>query len=51
MGQGVNTVAQQVVAEETGLSPALIDVVVCTGRRHRVGMTTPAAARRSWAMR
>ncbi len=40
MGQGVHTVAQQVVAQETGLDPAHIDVVVSTADGAEAGMTT-----------
>lgn len=40
MGQGVHTVAQQVVARETGVAPAQVDVVVCTADGAEAGMTT-----------
>ena len=40
MGQGVNTVARQVVVEELGVDPALIDVIVDTTRELGFGQTT-----------
>jgi len=40
MGQGVHTVAQQVVAQETGIDPAIIDVVTDTASNAESGMTT-----------
>ncbi len=40
MGQGVHTVAQQVVARETGIAPAQVDVVVSTADGAESGMTT-----------
>ena len=40
MGQGVHTVAQQVVARETGVAPAQVDVVVSTADGAESGMTT-----------
>ncbi len=40
MGQGVHTVAQQVLAQETGIDPALIDVVTATEHEAESGMTT-----------
>jgi aldehyde oxidoreductase len=40
MGQGINTVAQQVVTEELGVDPALIDVIVDTTRELGFGQTT-----------
>jgi aldehyde oxidoreductase len=40
MGQGVHTVAQQVVARETGIAPAQVDVVVSTADGAEAGMTT-----------
>ncbi|MCP4573619.1 MAG: selenium-dependent xanthine dehydrogenase [bacterium] len=40
MGQGVHTVAQQVVAQETGIDPAIIDVVTDTASDAESGMTT-----------
>ena len=40
MGQGVHTVAQQILAEATGLDPARMDVVVCTTDEAEAGMTT-----------
>ncbi len=44
MGQGVHTVAVQVVAQETGLDPDLIDVVVDTAYGAEAGMTTSSRA-------
>ncbi|HOX27142.1 MAG TPA: selenium-dependent xanthine dehydrogenase [Candidatus Krumholzibacteria bacterium] len=40
MGQGVHTVAQQMVAEATGLDPALVTVTVSTADGAEAGMTT-----------
>ena len=40
MGQGINTVAQQVVTEELGVDPARIDVIVDTTRELGFGQTT-----------
>ena len=42
MGQGVHTVALQVVAEATGIDPALIEVPVDTADGAGAGMTTLA---------
>ncbi len=44
MGQGVNTVAQQVVATETGMDPRLIEVVIDTAAEQEAGMTTASRA-------
>jgi len=44
MGQGVNTVAQQVVATETGIDPRLIEVVIDTAADQEAGMTTASRA-------
>jgi aldehyde oxidoreductase len=44
MGQGVDTVAVQVLCQETGLDPALIDVRVSTADETRGGMTTASRA-------
>lgn len=44
MGQGVHTVAQQVVCQETGLDPALIEVRVDTASGQEAGMTTASRA-------
>jgi CO/xanthine dehydrogenase Mo-binding subunit len=40
MGQGVDTVALQVLCEESGLDPAIIEVRVSTENEARGGMTT-----------
>ena len=40
MGQGINTVAQQVVVEELGVDGSLIDVIVDTTRELGLGQTT-----------
>jgi xanthine dehydrogenase molybdenum-binding subunit len=40
MGQGINTVARQVVVEELGVDPARIDVIVDTTRELGFGQTT-----------
>ncbi len=40
MGQGVHTVAQQVMAREIGVAPAQVDVVVSTADGAEAGMTT-----------
>jgi len=40
MGQGVHTVVQQVVAEETGIAPGIIHVTVATEHEAESGMTT-----------
>jgi xanthine dehydrogenase molybdenum-binding subunit len=44
MGQGVNTVALQVVCHETGLDPRLIEVHIDTAARQEAGMTTASRA-------
>ncbi len=44
MGQGVNTIALQVVCNETGLSPDLIEVVIDTNAEQEAGMTTASRA-------
>jgi len=44
MGQGVNTVALQVVCNETGIDPALIEVRVDTLAEQVSGMTTASRA-------
>ena len=44
MGQGVNTVALQVVCNETGIDPALVDVRVDTLAEQVSGMTTASRA-------
>ena len=40
MGQGVHTVVQQILAEETGIDPDLVEVVVATEHEAEAGMTT-----------
>jgi xanthine dehydrogenase molybdenum-binding subunit len=44
MGQGVNTVALQVVCQETGLEPRLIEVHIDTASEQEAGMTTASRA-------
>jgi xanthine dehydrogenase molybdenum-binding subunit len=44
MGQGVNTVALQVVCQETGLDPRLIEVHIDTASEQEAGMTTASRA-------
>ena len=44
MGQGVHTVARQVVCQETGLDPKLMEVRVDTASGARSGMTTASRA-------
>ncbi|MCB8945822.1 MAG: selenium-dependent xanthine dehydrogenase [Ardenticatenaceae bacterium] len=44
MGQGVNTVALQVVCNETGLSPDLFEVRIDTAAEQEAGMTTASRA-------
>ncbi len=44
MGQGVNTIAQQVVCHETGIEPAIIEVRVDTVSEQEAGMTTASRA-------
>jgi len=45
MGQGVNTVAQQILCEETGIKdPRIIEVRVDTESKARAGMTTASRA-------
>ena len=44
MGQGVNTVALQVVCNETGLDPGLIEVQIDTAAGQEAGMTTASRA-------
>ena len=44
MGQGVNTIAIQVVCNETGLSPSLFEVRIDTAAAQVAGMTTASRA-------
>jgi xanthine dehydrogenase molybdenum-binding subunit len=44
MGQGVNTIAAQVVCEETGIDPASIEVRIDTAAEQVAGMTTASRA-------
>ncbi|MDP2237228.1 MAG: selenium-dependent xanthine dehydrogenase [Bacteroidales bacterium] len=44
MGQGVHTIAQQVVVEETGLDPKILEVHVNTDADLPTGMTTSSRA-------
>ena len=44
MGQGVNTIAAQVVCTETGLDPGLIEVRIDTSAEQEAGMTTASRA-------
>jgi len=44
MGQGVHTVARQVVSQETGIDPAFMEVRVDTASGARSGMTTASRA-------
>jgi aldehyde oxidoreductase len=44
MGQGVHTVARQVVCQETGLDPGIMEVRVDTASGARSGMTTASRA-------
>lgn len=44
MGQGVNTIALQVVCNETGLSPDLFEVRIDTESEQEAGMTTASRA-------
>ena len=44
MGQGVNTIAQQVVCTETGIDPKLIEVRIDTAAEQEAGMTTASRA-------
>ena len=44
MGQGVNTIALQVVCNETGLSPDLFEVRIDTASEQEAGMTTASRA-------
>nr|NQU89878.1 selenium-dependent xanthine dehydrogenase [Bacteroidota bacterium] len=44
MGQGVHTMAIQVFCNETGISPALVDVRVDTAENLKTGMTTSSRA-------
>ncbi len=44
MGQGVNTIAAQVVCTETGLDPAIIEVRIDTEAEQEAGMTTASRA-------
>ncbi|MCP4362350.1 MAG: selenium-dependent xanthine dehydrogenase [Chloroflexi bacterium] len=44
MGQGVNTVALQVVCHETGIDPDLIEVHIETAAEQEAGMTTASRA-------
>ncbi len=44
MGQGVNTMAQQFLCEETGIDPSIIEVKVDTADKAFAGMTTASRA-------
>ena len=44
MGQGVNTIATQIVCQETGIDPSVIIVQVDTAAQQRTGMTTASRA-------
>ncbi len=44
MGQGVNTIAAQIVCEETGIDPSIIKVQVDTAAQQKTGMTTASRA-------
>ncbi len=44
MGQGVNTIATQLVCNETGIHPDLIDVRIDTASEQLAGMTTASRA-------
>lgn len=44
MGQGVFTVAVQVLCQETGIDPDIVEVKVCTEYSARAGMTTASRA-------
>jgi selenium-dependent xanthine dehydrogenase len=44
MGQGVHTMAIQILCEETNISPEIIDVVVDTEAQIKTGMTTSSRA-------
>ncbi len=44
MGQGVNTIAIQVVCNETGLDPAIFEVRIDTAAKQEAGMTTASRA-------
>jgi aldehyde oxidoreductase len=44
MGQGVNTVALQVVCNETGIDPSFIEVRIDTASEQEAGMTTASRA-------
>ncbi len=44
MGQGVNTMALQVVCNETGIDPNLIEVHIETAHEQKAGMTTASRA-------
>jgi xanthine dehydrogenase molybdenum-binding subunit len=44
MGQGVNTVAVQVLCQETGIDPAIVEVRIDTQSEQAAGMTTASRA-------
>ncbi len=44
MGQGVNTIATQVLANETGIDPAIVEVRIDTAAEQEAGMTTASRA-------
>ncbi|HAQ65476.1 MAG TPA: selenium-dependent xanthine dehydrogenase, partial [Bacteroidales bacterium] len=44
MGQGVHTIAQQILCEETGISPDLVEVITDTSSGIKTGMTTSSRA-------
>ncbi|MGD2077615.1 MAG: selenium-dependent xanthine dehydrogenase, partial [Chloroflexota bacterium] len=44
MGQGVNTIATQVLCNETGIDPAIVEVRIDTSAEQEAGMTTASRA-------
>ena len=44
MGQGVNTIATQVLCNETGIDPGLVEVRIDTAAEQEAGMTTASRA-------
>ena len=44
MGQGVNTIATQVLCNETGIDPAIVEVHIDTAAEQEAGMTTASRA-------
>lgn len=44
MGQGIHTIATQILCEETGIDPSMVEVIVDTASNIKTGMTTSSRA-------